>query len=103
MTALDIFKNANDGLDRIIAERDALRAEVGELKTQTKALQLSAAPEFSPEANALIILLARQEMHAEAIRAIAQTALDRGGDKELVYAPLYQQALEDIASEPQDE
>lgn len=40
---------------------------------------------------------------ADALRAIAQAALDRGGDTELVYAPLYQQALEDIASEEQDE
>lgn len=43
------------------------------------------------------------EAERDALRAIAQAALDKGGDMELVYAPLYQQALEDIASEPQDE
>lgn len=42
----------------------------------------------------------REELAAR--RAIAQNALDHGGDKELVYAPLYQKALEDIASEEQD-
>ena len=55
----------NDAVERLIAERDALREVVSEL------------------------------------RLIAQTALDHGGDMELVYAPLYQAALEDIASEPQ--
>ena len=41
------------------------------------------------------------EAERDALRLIAQTALDHGGDMELVYAPLYQAALEDIASERQ--
>lgn len=37
------------------------------------------------------------------LRATAQAALDKGGDRELIGAPIYQQALEDIASEEQDD
>lgn len=70
-----------------VAERDAARSEIA---TYRKTLD-----EVSEIATKAID-------ERDALRAIAQAALDKGSDRELVYAPLYQQALEAIASEPQD-
>lgn len=88
--------------DAAIAERDALREEVGLLHAaiESDAESRIAAHDAANQARAFAADL-REELAA--LRAIAQNALDHGGDRELVYAPLYQQALEDIADEPQDE
>lgn len=71
-----------------IAERDAARAERDALRDDN--IRTAG-------------ILGAVMRERDKLRAIAQAALDNGGDRELVYAPLYQQALEDIASEEQDD
>ena len=80
------------------AERDALRAKLLDELSDSELQRLQAAA----ERDALREEVAALREQIAWARWVAQNALNRGGDKELVYAPLYQQALEDIASEEQD-
>ena len=78
-------------LDAAIAERarygDMMSAKLGEVENERDAARAEVAD-------------LRQELAD--LRATARSALDKGGASS-IWMPHYQQALEDIASEPQDE
>lgn len=98
----DLLQDIDTVRDNAISERDALREEVALLNAaiESDAENRIEAHDAANQARAFAADL-REELAV--LRAIAQNALDHGGDRELVYAPLYHQALEDIASEPQEE
>lgn len=104
----DMLYTANRDIKRLIAERNYAKtlkgAAVAQLTIarQERDAARSEIATYRKTLDEVSEIATKAIDERDALRAIAQAALDKGSDRELVYAPLYQQALEAIASEPQD-